>query len=234
MTSRGKSRSAGHSFDDLHLLAVLLPEIGAVRLDDVEKLGDNRRDAPEMARAVRAFQWLCDRARVDGCFEACRVYLLHRRVEHHGDPFLFQQGEVVIEVAWIVFEILGGTELGRVYKDGDGNRVVLGAGEAHQGEVSFMEKPHRRHQPQAPFHQSAGLAELADGVDGLQRLGPIPARLAGLYQLLDPFDGRLVQAVAFLGRWEGPRGDLFHVEPYSRGDRLGHVRIGLGVLGHEL
>ena len=60
------------------LLRVLLPEVGALRADDVEELQANRRDAAEVAGAVVALEPARDPLHVDPGLEAGRVDLLRR------------------------------------------------------------------------------------------------------------------------------------------------------------
>ena len=78
-----------------------------------------------------------------------RIHLLDRRRKQDLDPFPFQQLAVAIELARISRQILGGSELRGVHKNGYRNRVALRFGSAHQRQVAFMQSAHRWNQAEA-------------------------------------------------------------------------------------
>ena len=93
----GNVQVVDHVSNQQLLLVVLLPEEGDVRKDHVKQLQDDRRDAAEMARSMRAFE----RRRAPGDFDersvGCRVDGVSIRVKDEVDSCGFAFSQVVFE-----------------------------------------------------------------------------------------------------------------------------------------
>src|SRR5215218_796980 len=127
---------------DERLLGVLLAEEGNVRLHHVQQLGDDRRDAVEVAGALGAFERLRERTDGDGRLEAVGVDLLHRRGEQHVDAGLLGHLRVFRFVSRVSREVLGGGELGGVDEEGHHHDVRGLACSLHEGDVALVEGAH--------------------------------------------------------------------------------------------
>ena len=71
----------------------------------------------------------------------------HRGHEDHVDPRLGAHGQILLQGAGVVGDVLGVAELQRVHEDADGHRVALGPGPGHQRDVPGVQRPHGGHQP---------------------------------------------------------------------------------------
>jgi hypothetical protein len=75
-----------------------------------------------------------------------RIDLLDRRRPQQVDPFRREQPRVLGQLARVGGEVLVGAELRRVDEDRDRHRARLLARFAHQRQVSFVQRAHRRDQ----------------------------------------------------------------------------------------
>ena len=132
----------GHAPDDDKLLGVLLAEIGAVRLDDVEELGDDGGDTYEVARSRCTFMEVGDGAGVDLGVSVGAVHFLRGGGKDEGYTCTFEHGKVSVKVSGVGGEIFVGAELGRVDEDGSDNCVVLGGGSFDKSHVASVEVAH--------------------------------------------------------------------------------------------
>ena len=85
-------------------------------------------------------------ADVDPRGVARRVHLLVRRSKDDLRSAVGQQLEIGVQRAGILREILGRSELRRIDVDRDDRAVAFGLGRAHQAQVPFVQRPHRRHE----------------------------------------------------------------------------------------
>ena len=108
-----------------------------------------------------------------------------KRKEVH--PFPAGQGDVPVEIAGVVVEILALAKLSRIHEQADHDDVALGPCRAHQAEMAFVERTHRRHEGYlgavAPCRRKR-LAQLCDGAHnshaGLFRHGCLPFQFSHL------------------------------------------------------
>ena len=141
-----------HPGDDPELLVILEPEIGVVRADDGKELGHHGCDPVEVPGPGFSAQPLGDLRDVDGGDRSFRVHLLGSGGEQDIGTDLAAQDRVLFEVPGVGFEILAGSELGRVDEDAHHQGVVVLAGFPHQAEVTFVEVAHGGHETDAvPF-----------------------------------------------------------------------------------
>ena len=160
---RSKSRSRAIRSDDDELLGVLLPEVGPVRLDDMEQLGHDGRHADEMSGPRGPFVEVGDGAGVDLGLGTRPVHLLRSGSEDQTDTGGFEHAEVAVEVTGVGGEVLAGAELGRIDEDGGGYYVILGSGAFDEGHVSPVEVAHGRDQAEGAGGRGSGCSEGGDG-----------------------------------------------------------------------
>ena len=131
-----------HPPNGRQLLKILFPEDGRVGLDQVEELGADRRHAPEMAGPGQSAQVVGHVFDGDVGLIMGRIHLCVRRREDHVHAHPFGHGTVPLEIPGILFEILAGTELGRVDVDAHDQAVAPSPAFPHEIEVTLVEIPH--------------------------------------------------------------------------------------------
>src|SRR5207237_695002 len=110
------SEIADDPLDDRRLLGILLAEVSALGVDEVEELQANGGDGAEVTGAVHTFEDGAEVLDLDPGLEAWRVDLFGGRDEENVDAFLLGKPGVALLVAGIAVEILAGAELGRVHE----------------------------------------------------------------------------------------------------------------------
>ena len=163
----GEVEVPGHASDDNQLLGVLLAEIGAVGLDDVEELGNNGGDADEVAGPRGAFVEIGDGAGVDPGVGAGAVHLLRGWGEDEADAGLVEHLEVTVEVTGVGCEVLVGAELGGVDENGGGYGVVLGGCTFDEGHVAAVEVAHSRDEAEGTGGRGPGGSKVRDSLQDL-------------------------------------------------------------------
>ena len=153
----------GHPLDDDELLGVLLPEVGPVRLDDMEQLGHDGRHADEMPGPRGPFVEVGDGAGVDVGLGTRPVHLLRRGSEDQTDTGCFEHAEVAVEVSGVGGEVLAGAELSRIDEYGGGYYVILRSGPLDEGHVAPVEVAHGRDQAEGAGGRGSGCSEGGDG-----------------------------------------------------------------------
>ena len=168
----GKVEVAGHGAEDGDLGGVLLAEEGAVRLEDVEELGDDGADAAEVAGAGLAVEAVAQVAWIDESAQAARgVHLRGHRSEDQVYAFFFEEVEVGVERAGVAGEVFIGAELGGVDEDGGGYVGAGLAGGADEAEVALVESAHSGDEAQRCLRGSAESTEGGAGFgDGGEEL----------------------------------------------------------------
>lgn len=168
----GDVEVADHAADDDGLLDVLLAEVDAVGLDDVEQLGAHGGDAAEEDGSRRALELVGQRR--DGHEAAVavdvrgrwqrRVHDLGRRREDGLDAAARRGGrQLVVQRAQLLevsvprlrvrVEVLVDAELGGVDVDGDVDVVRLLGGLAHEREMAVVQCAHGGDHADAPLGQ---------------------------------------------------------------------------------
>jgi len=155
----GEVEVADDLAEDGDLGGVLLAEVGAVGRDDVEEAGDDGGDAAEVAGARGSVEAGGDGAGVDEGRIAGRIHGCGGGSEEEVDAGGFQFGAVFVEGARVGGEVFGGTELGGVDEDGDGDGVVLGEGCRDEREMAGVERAHGGNETEGVF----GVAQGATG-----------------------------------------------------------------------
>ena len=128
------------------MLGVLASEVGALRREQHEQLGDHGGDAGEVIAARGALQRARQLAYLDVGLKAGGVHFLGRRGPYQVDAFPRQQVEVAVEVARVGVQVGAVVELRRVHEDADRRVVALGTAGAHQREVAGVQGAHGGHQ----------------------------------------------------------------------------------------
>ena len=139
-----------HLLDHRHLLRVLLAENGDVGPHNVEQLGDNGGDPPEMGRPRDTAEGLRDQFLGDIGRIALGIHLVDRRREDDVGARLLTQVEVARQVARIVRIVLARAELRGIDEDRHDHRVGSFLGEPDEAEVPLMQRAHRRHESDQP------------------------------------------------------------------------------------
>lgn len=132
--------------DEDRLLKILLAEVGHVRLDGGEQLGDDRGDAGKMVRADRALPSVGQTGQMDLRLESLGIHRLDRGRIDEIDAFLAAKAEIAGEWARVARVVFPGPELGRVHEDADDDGVAGEPRRANQGAVSGVEGPHGWHE----------------------------------------------------------------------------------------
>src|SRR5438309_7314105 len=131
-----------HLPDQEELLDVLLAEVGALWLGQLEELEDHCQDAGEMPRPATTLQELRPGPRVNLGAKRRWVDLIDLRVEQDIDPKLFEAGPIALEGTRVAGEVLVRPELLRVYENADHDPLVLALCPAHQTLMAGMDRPH--------------------------------------------------------------------------------------------
>mmetsp|Transcript_51519 Transcript_51519/g.133840 ORF Transcript_51519/g.133840 Transcript_51519/m.133840 type:complete len:298 (+) Transcript_51519:546-1439(+) len=130
--------------DALH--AVLLAKVERTRLYDVQQLRHHRRHATEEAWARRALAEGVGASEVDVRCEKCaargRVHVEGTRGEDIVGTTRAEELDVGLERPRVLIQVLVGSELLRVDKDGDGHALMLGERETNQAEVAGVQRAH--------------------------------------------------------------------------------------------
>lgn len=135
--------------DDSYLLEILLAEVGALRLGEVEETADNDGDTGEVARATGTFHYFLDRAEVVDVADRLGVHLLDGGDESNelalvglGSLEGGYLGEVGIDGAGVLFEVLLVVELDGVDEKADDYEVVFAASARDERQVAFVKCAH--------------------------------------------------------------------------------------------
>ena len=148
-TSTGKNRSRAIRRTTSQLLVVLAPEHRRAGTDEREELRDDGRDALEVSRSKCAVERLRERADAHPRLIPGRIHLLGGRREDGIGAGARQLGDVALEVARILREVLRGPELRGVDEDRDDDERRSPARLFHEREVTAMQRAHRRHEADA-------------------------------------------------------------------------------------
>src|SRR5262249_24605180 len=144
-----------------------------VRPHHIEELGDHRRHAAKVTGTRRPAEDCPEPTDLDRAFTAVRIDLSDGRVEHDVDRFFLQKAAVALEVARIALQILARAELRRIDEYRDDHAVAALFRFAHETEVSFVQRAHRRHERDAPAGAALGFRpalHLAHRLDYAQAL----------------------------------------------------------------
>ena len=109
---------ADQGAQDGNLSGILLSEVGYIRRDDVEQLGDNRCNSAKVTGTRNSVETVADSLHFYDGGRGGWVHLLLRGDEEQVDAFGCEQGAVGFEEARVFVEILARAELKRVHKDG--------------------------------------------------------------------------------------------------------------------
>lgn len=115
-----------HPFDDLQLLVILLPEIGAIRQRHHEKLVYDRGDTLKMARAQWPAQFSAEIRYRYGRELRGRIHLVLIGSKDHAASRGFELAEVARLVAWIGRKIFLRAKLRRIDEDRRHRHVAMG------------------------------------------------------------------------------------------------------------
>jgi len=132
------------------LLAVLLPEIGPGRLDEVEQGRHARGHATEVSGPRRALEHFPKPADVHARNRTVWVHLLDARQEGHIDAERFEHRQIGGLVARVFRVVLVRCELGGVDEDAHYDRLAFGARPSYEAGVAFMHGSHGWHEPDRP------------------------------------------------------------------------------------
>ncbi|VTZ61156.1 hypothetical protein EMEDMD4_240099 [Sinorhizobium medicae] len=150
------------------MLEILLTEIGAVRLDDVEELCHDSGNACEMAGPDCAFEFGAKLRQVDHRFHRPRIHVGNAGGKQDVDPAIRQQLLIAGKVTRIFAEILVCAELKRIDENARHHHVVLAAGAANELHVSDMKITHRGDQTDGPARPPVfgkGVTQFCNGGD---------------------------------------------------------------------
>jgi hypothetical protein len=150
---------AHHALDDLELLVVLFAEVGAVGHRHQQELTHHRGDPLEMAGPQRTAQSVGDARDGHSRELLTGIHLVLGRREDDAALRGAQLVEVALLVARIGGEILLRAELRRIDEDARHRNVAAIERALHQADMAFMQRAHRRHQPDG----AARLPEAGDG-----------------------------------------------------------------------
>ena len=142
------------------LLRILLAEVRALRVNEVEQLQADRGDTAEVAGTGCAFG--SHLAGIDPGGEARRIELVGGRREHDVDSFGLSDLDVARLVARIRVEVRLLVELRRIDEERHHDRAVLLPGCSEERDVAVVEGSHRRHEARSGHH-----LELGDRADDL-------------------------------------------------------------------
>src|SRR5947209_1113495 len=114
--------------DYAELLIVLLAEVSAIRMDDLEQFCANGSHSAEVARALRPLPPLRNASNLDHSRAADRVDCRSGRREECVDTCLLRQFGVAFLLARISVEIFVRAELGRIHENRSYHHLAIGAG----------------------------------------------------------------------------------------------------------
>ena len=139
----------------------------------MEKSFATRCDAVEMTRACGPFPAGTDpRDRHDGGHRSGPggVHLADCRHKDDVDTRGGAHGQIGLDRAWILGQVLRIPELERVHEDAHCHDVAFGAGPLHERGVTRVQRPHRRHQAHGATGGPGPVEELAAAGGGLDDL----------------------------------------------------------------
>ena len=142
---------AGHMLQHGQLLAVLFPKTGQVRPHRVEQAFHHVHHALEMARPAGALEDLIQPAQVIVTRGEAGVQIIRCRGEQGSASGLAQQLGILLQLAWIVGQVVLVVELQGVHEHRAYHEVCQFGRPVQQGQVAGMQGAHRRHEayPQA-------------------------------------------------------------------------------------
>jgi hypothetical protein len=122
----GKVKVMDHAIENDELLYVLLPEVDAVGLNDVEELGDHGTDAAEMSAAPgHAAEPLGEAAHEDAGHGGLGVHLFRLRREDGISPRFVGRRHIGLQAPRVGVEVLTGPKLGRIDVDADHGELIF-------------------------------------------------------------------------------------------------------------
>ena len=131
--STGKFEVPHHAPDHGQLRGVFLSEESRIRLDDVKQLRDDRGHAAEMAGTRASVELLAQAFDHHPASPLPAGYISSdRRGKENFHAFFFEQLAIAFELARIFCQIFGRPKLRGIHKDGNGDRITLRLGGAHQ------------------------------------------------------------------------------------------------------
>ena len=138
------------------LLIVFLSEPRLIGLHEGEQFRDDRCDALKMVWSCVPFPAAGYLRNGHNCLSAGRIHRLDRGGENDVHPFLSTKRLIEAQLAWILREVFRRAELCRVHKDAHHHGVAGQPGSTNQGAVPFVQRPHRRYEPNGdPFAMKA-------------------------------------------------------------------------------
>src|ERR1044071_5893627 len=161
---------AHHPADHLELLIIFFPENGDLRLNDIEKLGNDRGHAAKMVRPHGSTERQGQLLGLDRGLRGGPTNLRGGGKEKRVDAFVLQKPLVTLQVAWIRREVLAWTELHRVDEDRHDNALAALLGVAHQREMPLVQVAHGRHEHDAAIPAALVGAPAAHGGDRFEDL----------------------------------------------------------------
>ena len=172
---RDEIEIARHAADHRELLPVLLAEQCEVGADLVEELGDHRRHPVEVARPRRAAQPLADAGDRNGRAEAQRIHDLDRGRPEQRHAFRLEHRGIAGQLPRIGGQVLVRAELQRVDEDRHGDVRGAALRLAHQRQMAFVERAHRRHQRQRTVASQRvdRISQWIKAFDGLHGSSPL-------------------------------------------------------------
>jgi len=114
--------------DQHHLLIILLAEIGRMRLDDIEELGDDSGNTGKMSRTDLALKLPADVRHIDNRQHRARIHVRHLGREQKVDAGILEKRRIPLEIARITRQILVGAELQRIDENRHHGHVVFSLG----------------------------------------------------------------------------------------------------------
>jgi hypothetical protein len=155
---RVEGEVAHETFDDERLLRVLLAEVGEVRADDVEENRQDGGDAAKVAGTRCAFELLGEAFDFDVGGKVFRVNFFGRRGEDVVHVVIGESHRVFRQIARVAREVFLRPELFGVDEDRDDHDIAHAPRLAHEAQVAFMQRAHRRHQPDSFIQLASHLA----------------------------------------------------------------------------
>src|SRR6185503_8575474 len=117
-------------------------EIGIMRLNCVEQLCNDRCHAFKMTWSHCTFKRICHLLHLDPGLIPLWIHALSRGHPNQVCAERLDQFQVAVQVARILREVLTGTELSRVDKDGDNHMLTFVSGAANEREMPFVQVSH--------------------------------------------------------------------------------------------
>ncbi len=143
-----------HALDYDQLLVVFLTKISPVRLNESKQFHDDCRNTFKMPRPKFSAQTVYERVRrhyARSLIDPAGIELGRRRVKNHMRPGLTAALDIRFKRPRILVEILIGTELQRIDKNGDDYPGAFRGSHADQTEMTLMQGTHGRDKAQYCF-----------------------------------------------------------------------------------